>query len=182
MESESLRRQVSPQDSSNGSTNPVHPGELFYLLISRALKTKEGERSEDFKRSSGSILTCENVTLTYFFSPSAVGGSVAQKDNHEPPRGSIQTWQIPLLLLLQTHLRLTSSLQLTVASPWSFMALQEYTPPSKLPGLRISREQIPWTQICLYLGSSPIIIWFFIHWTLGCGGVKKKNHVSFFAN
>ena len=65
-------------------------------------------------------------------------------------------------------LRLTSSLQLTVASPWSFLALQEYTPPSKLPGLRISREQIPWTQICLYLGSSPMIIWFFIHWILGC--------------
>lgn len=65
------------------------------------------------------------------------------------------------------HSRLTSSLQLTVASPWSFMALQEYTPPSKFPGLRISREQIPWTQVCLYLGSSPIIIWFFSHWTLG---------------
>lgn len=68
---------------------------------------------------------------------------------------------------------MTSSLQLTVASPWSFLALQEYTPPSKLPGLRISREQMPWTQICLNLGSSPIIIWFFIHTILGCG--KKKQ-------
>lgn len=67
---------------------------------------------------------------------------------------------------------MTSSLQLIVASPWSFLALQEYTPPSKLQGLRISREQIPWTQICLNLGSSPIIIWFFIHITLGC---RKKT-------
>lgn len=61
------------------------------------------------------------------------------------------------------NLRLTSSLQETTASPCSLMALHMYTPPSKLLGLRISREQIPWLFICLYLGSSPIIIWFFIH-------------------
>lgn len=70
-------------------------------------------------------------------------------------------------------------MQLTVASPWLLMALQEYTPPSKFPGLRISREQIPWTQICLNLGSSPIIIWFFIHWTLGCGEREKNDNLIF---
>ncbi|KAG7262422.1 hypothetical protein CRUP_032199 [Coryphaenoides rupestris] len=42
--------------------------------------------------------------------------------------------------------------QVTVASPWVFLALQAYTPPSKLPGLRISREQMPCLKICLNLG------------------------------
>lgn len=41
------------------------------------------------------------------------------------------------------YLRLTSSLQETAASPWAFLALQVYTPPSKLQGLRISSEQMP---------------------------------------
>lgn len=72
-------------------------------------------------------------------------------------------------------LRLTSSLQVTIASPCAFLALQEYTPPSKLPGLRISREQMPWLLICLNLGSSPMIIWFFIHSILGCREGKKKH-------
>ncbi|KAG7258657.1 LOW QUALITY PROTEIN: hypothetical protein CRUP_001746 [Coryphaenoides rupestris] len=37
-------------------------------------------------------------------------------------------------------------LQLTVAVPCSFLALQ--TPPSKVQGLRISREHTPWLEIC----------------------------------
>lgn len=53
---------------------------------------------------------------------------------------------------------LTSSLQDTVASPWAFLALQVYTPPSKLQGLRISREQMPWFESMRNLGSSPMII------------------------
>ena len=61
------------------------------------------------------------------------------------------------------YVRLTSSLQDTVASPWAFLALQEYTPPSKQDGLRISSEQMPWVVILRNLGSLPMIIWFFIH-------------------
>lgn len=72
-------------------------------------------------------------------------------------------------------LRLTSSLQETIASPCSLTALHMYTPPSKLLGLRISREQMPWLFNCLNLGSSPMIIWFFIHWILGCRERKKKG-------
>ncbi|TNN84286.1 hypothetical protein EYF80_005613 [Liparis tanakae] len=47
--------------------------------------------------------------------------------------------------LVERYVRLTSNLQDTKASPCPFLALQVYTPPSKQPGLRISREQMPWT-------------------------------------
>lgn len=72
------------------------------------------------------------------------------------------------------NLRLTSSLQETAASPWAFLALQVYTPPSKLQGLRISSEQMPWLEICRNLGSSPMIIWFFNHSILGW---EEKRHL-----
>lgn len=70
-------------------------------------------------------------------------------------------------LINSRYIRLTSSLQETVASPWAFLALQVYTPPSKLQGFRISREQMPWLEIWRYLGSSPMTIWFFNHSILG---------------
>lgn len=70
-------------------------------------------------------------------------------------------------LIFCRYVRLTSSLQETVASPWAFLALQVYTPPSKLQGLRISSEQMPWLEIWRNFGSSPMIIWFFNHSILG---------------
>lgn len=82
-------------------------------------------------------------------------------------------WKLPLFVW--RYVRLTSSLQETVASPWAFLALQVYTPPSKLQGLRISREQMPWLEIWRNLGSSPMIIWFFNHSILGWE--KERRHL-----
>lgn len=113
------------------------------------------------------FLTCENLKDDLLLL--CISNDGLCKTQHPVYRFS--HWKTQLALERPQHLRLTSSLQVTTASPWAFMALQVYTPPSKVLGLRISREQMPCTQICLNLGSSPMIIWFFIHWTLGCGKI-----------
>lgn len=123
-------------------------------------------------KSSLSIMTCmkkEKWSFVQLLSLTLVNLSWDKSTVHKQLLPCIVSQHLlSLLSLIAFDLRLTSSLQVTIASPCAFLARQEYTPPSKLPGLRISREQMPWLLICLNLGSSPMIIWFFIHSILGC--------------
>lgn len=181
MESESLSRpRVSPQDLLDSSTNKHIQVNGFHHFTSQTMLIKaQGEMKWNHNNFwpvriwSRPISSLRLRLLALWHRETMMSIQDAKIQTYWSKEGT--TFAFGLL----THSRLTSSLQLTVASPWLLMALQEYTPPSKLPGLRISREQIPWTQICLNLGSSPIIIWFFIHWTLGCGERGKNNNLIF---
>ena len=63
----------------------------------------------------------------------------------------------------------TSSLQSTSSTPSSLVALQVYLPPSNRLGLRIFRVNTPWWFCIRNLGSSPMIMLFFIQMIFGWG-------------
>lgn len=72
----------------------------------------------------------------------------------------------------------TSSLHSTSSCPRSLMALQEYLPPSNRLGLRMFRVNTPWLFCIRNLGSSPMIILFFIQMIFGCRTVccRRKHN------